>query len=355
MNKKQSEVDIRYDEPMKDHTTFKVGGPADCYVCPSDKIFASFCADLLNRAKKAEIPVFILGGGANIVVSDNGIRGIVLDSGGWKGEMAGDPLQITTKLPAHEEELILKSGTTLDGAANIAAGKGLSGLEFLAGMPGTIGGAVWMNARCYGKEMADVLKWVEVIVREQITEKNEYVVKKLDIINRRIPDSQLPVSDFRLPAPDSFDYKQSPFQKMDCLILSAAFRLEKGSKEKISAEMEKNIKDRRDKGHYLFPCAGSVFKNNRDFGKPAGQIIDELGLKGYQIGGARIAPFHGNFIINTGNASSADIRALVNHITAKVNASLGFMPEPEIIFVGDDNPENAQSLKKKLKQFIILP
>jgi len=324
---------------VKRHTTFKVGGSADCYVCPSGEGFVSFCIGLLNRAKAAGIPLFILGGGANIVVSDKGFRGIVLDTSAWKGEILAASQHVTQA--SHEEELILKSGTTPDEAANIASEKSLSGLEFLAGMPGTIGGAVWMNARCYGKETADVLKRAEIAFREQGTINNEqktesnengniseYVVKKVYIENKQIINNQLSII-------NSFDYKLSPFQKMDCLILSAAFKLEKGDKEKIYLKMEKNRQDRRDKGHYLFPCAGSAFKNNREFGKPTGQIIDELGLKGLQIGGAQVAPFHGNFLINTGNASASDIRALVDEVTSRVKAALGLTLEPEILFVGD--------------------
>ena len=335
--KKQNpcEVIIRYDEPMKEHTTFKTGGPADCYVCPSGEGFTSFCAGLLNLSKAAEIPLFILGGGANIVVSDKGIRGIVLDTSSFRGEVPRTWNEECSKDASEEETLIFKSGTALDEAANTAASKSLSGLEFLAGMPGTVGGAVWMNARCYGKEMADVLKWAEIAVSDRRTANGEYVVRKLEINDKKIPGSQLPVPDSGFSIINSFDYKYSPFQKMDCLIFSAAFNLLKGDKDRILTEMARNRQDRQEKGHYLFPCAGSVFKNNRGFGKPTGQIIDEFGLKGLQTGGAQIAPFHGNFIINTGNACAADIRALVDEVTKRIKAAAGFTLETEILFVGE--------------------
>jgi UDP-N-acetylmuramate dehydrogenase len=287
---------------MKDHTTFRVGGLVDCWLCPGGEGFTSFCKELLNRAATAEIPVFVLGGGANIVVSDNGIRGIVLDTGLWS----------TESFPQmSEEEFVFKSGTVIDKAVELSAAVGFGGLEFLAGMPGTIGGAVWMNARCYGGEIADVLSWAEIICKEQ----GSYVVK-------------------RIFAGQGFGYKLSPFQKMDCLIINAAFKLKKDDKEKLLAVIAKYRKDRQEKGHYLFPCAGSVFKNNHDFGKPTGQLIDELGLKGYKVGGAQIAPFHGNIIINTGNASAKDIRSLVNDVAEKVKTATGFVLEPEIIFAG---------------------
>jgi len=303
------EVTIRCNEAMSEHTTFKIGGPADYWIAPDGEGFYSFCVTLLNNAKAASIPVFILGGGANIVVSDKGIRGIVLDMCAWNGESVWS-------LCTGEDELVLKSGTSIDEAADTALASGLSGLEYLAGMPGSIGGAVWMNARCYGSEVSDNLSWAEIISINK--GESEYSVKRIN--NGKGV---------------GFGYKKSPFQEMDCLILSAAFQLKKGNKEEILLKMEENRQDRQEKGHYLFPCAGSAFKNNRDFGKPTGQIIDELGLKGLKKGGAQIAPFHGNIIINTGNASANDVYELVNEITSCVKQKTGFILEPEIIFAGD--------------------
>jgi UDP-N-acetylmuramate dehydrogenase len=303
------EVSVRYNEPMKDHTTFKVGGPADCLISAGCEGFTRFCINVLSCCRYEKIPVFILGGGANIVVSDKGIRGIVLDMGAWTGESVSDSYS--------EGEMVFKSGTSMDEAVDTACAAGFSGLEFLAGMPGTLGGAIWMNARCYGSEIADVLNWVEVISREQET-KNEYVIKKIDIEDT-----------------SGFAYKQSPFQKMDCIILNAAFKLKKGDKEKMLVKTNEYRNDRKEKGHYLFPCAGSAFKNNRNFGKPSGQIIDELGFKNFQIGGAQIAPFHGNIVINKDNAAATDIRTLMNEIASKVKEKTGFILEAEILFVGE--------------------
>jgi len=303
-------VCVREDAPMKDHTTFKVGGPADCLLSPEGEGFTSFCINVLNRCRAEKIPIFVLGGGANIVVSDKGIRGIVLDMGAWKGEN-------TQVINSEKDEILFKSGTSIDEAVNISCAAGLGGLEFLAGMPGTVGGAVWMNARCYGGEIADVLSWVEIISCAQVTE-SKYVIERVENKDGA-----------------GFAYKKSPFQEMDCVILNASFKLEKGDKEKMLIKTTEYRKDREEKGHYLFPCAGSAFKNNRDFGKPTGQIIDELGLKNRQIGGAQIAPFHGNIIINTGNASASDIRALVDETAIKVKEKTGFTLEPEILFVGE--------------------
>jgi len=294
------DLDIRYGEPMADHCTFKVGGPADCFLRPSGDGLPAFAAALLARARAEGVPLFILGGGANIVVADSGVRGIVLDMGGWIG-----------KARHGEKRLRFRSGTSLDEAVEVAASAGLSGMEFLAGMPGSIGGAVWMNARCYGKEVSDLLDETEVID-----------------FSRYVPEQ------FRLPTdPREFGYKRSPFQSRRMLILSALFRLESREIGSIRAEMDRYRRDREDKGHYNFPSAGSVFKNNPAFGKPTGKIIDELGLRGQRIGGAQVAPWHGNMIVNTGGATAADIHALTEELAAKVKSATGFDLEPEIIFV----------------------
>jgi len=302
------EIDFYYNEPLKEHTTFKVGGPADCLLSPKGKGLRNFCVNILNSCRAQNVPVFTLGGGANIVVSDKGIRGIALDMSEWKNENGS--------LYFYKGEIVFKSGTNIDEAVNTLCDAGFSGFEFFAGMPGTIGGAVWMNARCYEREIADVLSSAEVINCDNEF-KSSYAIHKVE---KNAPD---------------FAYKQSPFQKMDCVIISASFKLKKGNKEEILDSAKKYREDREKRGHYLFPSAGSAFKNNRDFGKPTGQIIDELGLKSRQIGGAQIAPFHGNIIINTGGASANDIRALVDETAQEVKKKTGFTLEPEILFVGE--------------------
>ena len=293
-------ADIRLNEPMAAHTTFQVGGPADCWVRPEGDGFPDFAAALIRDARAGAAPVFVLGGGANLVVAGRGIRGIVLDTGGWAGGSRNGG------------RMVFRSGTTLDDAAEAAADAGLSGLEFLAGMPGSIGGAVWMNARCYGRDIAGILSAAEIL---DCSGGGTILTLPLD---RK-----------------DFAYKKSPFQSRDCLILSATFNLAPGDTTAIRAEMESHRRDREAKGHYRYPSAGSAFKNNRAFGKPTGQIIDELGLCGLRSGGAQIAPFHGNIIVNTGGATAADIRALVTEVASRVQAAAGFSLEPEILFVGD--------------------
>ncbi|MDR0455432.1 MAG: UDP-N-acetylmuramate dehydrogenase [Treponema sp.] len=297
------DIEVRYNEPMTTHSSFRTGGPADCWIRPSGENFPAFAAALLAAAHAGHIPVFVLGGGSNILVADAGIRGIVLDSGGWTGETGGK---------RQEGLLEFRAGTSLDAAAEIAAETGLSGLEFLAGIPGSIGGAVWMNARCYGQEIADVLAETESIV-----------------FSGSAPECTRQSADKA-----EFSYKRSPFQSRDALILSASFHLRPGEAPQIRALMDSHRRDREAKGQYRYPSAGSVFKNNPDFGKPTGQIIDELGLCGLRTGGAQVAPWHGNFIINTGGACAADIRALIDEVAARVKTAVGFDLEPEILFVG---------------------
>jgi UDP-N-acetylmuramate dehydrogenase len=297
--------ELRYDEPMSRHTTFKVGGNADVWVRPEKGIFPSYAAKLLEAAEEEGISVFVLGGGANVVVGDNGLRGIVLDTGAWQG--MDNPI---------ESEAVgmfvvrILSGTPVDSIADQLAAKGLSGLEFLAGMPGSVGGAIWMNARCYEKSISDVLVETEVLNEAH----RKYVIP------------------FR---PEDFSYKKSPFQERKVFILSGSFFLQARELKEMREEMAFYRRDREEKGHYRFPSAGSAFKNNRAFGGPTGKIIDELGLRGLSVGGAQVAPWHGNIIINTGGASAADIRQLMAEVARRVKEERGFDLESEILYIGE--------------------
>jgi len=295
---------LRFDEPMSAHCTIKTGGKADAWVRPAKGIFPSYASRLLKAAKEEGIPVFVLGAGANVVVSDRGFRGIVLDSGAWEG----------VEEPEKEGEkpfsVMALSGTPVDSLADDLAARGLSGLEFLAGMPGSVGGAVWMNARCYEKSVSDALLDTEILNEEFDREK--------------IP--------FRA---EDFSYKKSSFQQREVLILSARFTVQPSESTDIRKEMEGYRQDRREKGHYRFPSAGSAFKNNRDFLEPTGRIVDKLGLRGLSVGGAQVAPWHGNLIINTGNATASDIKALMNEVARRVKEERGFDLESEILFIGE--------------------
>ena len=202
------------------------------------------------------------------------------------------------------------SGTSVDGLTSRLAERGLSGLEFLAGMPGSVGGAVWMNARCYEKSVSDVLLETEIL------DENCH--------RQRVPFQA-----------EGFSYKKSPFQSREVLILSARFAVQFRESQDIHKEIASYRQNRTDKGHYRFPSAGSAFKNDRDFGESTGRIIDQLGLRGLSIGGAQIAPWHGNIIINIGNAIASDIRILMGEVVRRVKEARGFDLESEILFVGD--------------------
>ncbi len=302
MEKINTETDftgrIRFGEPLRDHTTFRVGGPADVWVQPAGPSVPAYAKVLLWHARSQGIPVFILGGGANLVVADRGIRGIVLDLCAWSGlSFSGTTVRIL-------------AGTDLDRAAALCAERGLGGLEFFAGMPGTLGGAVWMNARCYDHSISDVLSETDILD------------DRLELVSapRRAED---------------FAYKKSPFQGMDCLILSARFKLSPRPAEDQRMDMARCRRDRLAKGHYRLPSAGSAFKNDYAYGQPMGRVIDQLGLRGLQIGGARVADWHGNIIVNTGGATASDIRDLTRVLAEKIMKSLGLRAECEILFAGD--------------------
>ena len=293
--------DIRYDEPMFKHTTFKVGGNADVFIRPPKDIFLSYAAKLLKAAKGEGIPVFILGAGANILVSDRGIRGIVLDTGSFNGiEKSEKPSLSVT----------VDSGALVDDLVSSLADMGLSGLEFLAGLPASVGGAVWMNARCYEKSVSDVLVETEIL--------NENFEREIIPFNG-----------------EHFAYKKSPFQNREVLILKARFAVESGEPREMLKEMTRYRRDRDEKGHYRFPSAGCFFKNDRAFNDPTGKIIDKLKLCGLSIGGARVAPWHGNIIVNTGNAAAKDIRLLAEEVAKRVKEEHGFELQSEILFAGD--------------------
>ena len=331
---------IRYDEPMFRHTTLKVGGRADVWVRPAKDIFPVFTAKLLKAAREEGIPVFILGAGANIVVSDRGIRGIVLDTGAYRGIGKREEREISHEEAVKESALSKNTssrgeenfqalkvkrekaffsisalcGTSVDGLASRLAQRGLSGLEFLAGLPATVGGAVWMNARCYERAISDVL------IETEILDEN--------FQRQTVP--------FRS---EDFSYKKSPFQGRENLILSARFAVQFGESLDIEKKISGYRQDRSEKGHYRYPSAGSAFKNNTAFGDPTGKIIDQLGLRGLGIGGAQVAPWHGNIIINRGNALASDIRSLIDELARRVKKERGFNLESEILFVGDWDTE----------------
>lgn len=291
---------VALSEPMSRHTTFQVGGPADLFVTPAG---AQDLVEILDLSDSNGIPLFILGGGANILVADAGIRGIVVDMSRFD--------RIETKRDADGSTIFVAgSGMPVSDASDRAADLGLAGLGFLFSMPGSVGGAVWMNARCYGFSVSDILAYADII--DEDNELERYY-----------------------PRPEDFDYKVSPFQTRRMIILEAAFRLADGDGSKIRREMMEIRADRESKGHFAAPCAGSVFKNNHAFGAPSGKLIDSIGLRGHRIGGAKLSDLHANIIVNTGSATASDIRALMDFIHESVREKLGFDLDREVLLVGD--------------------
>ena len=284
---------MRFDEPLSLHSTFKIGGSADVYAVPSG---INDLEALLSAVRSHSVPYFILGGGANILFSDIGFSGIVID------------MLSFNNVSVNGTSLLSGAGVPFSRLSEIARDNSLSGLEFFYGMPGTAGGSIYMNARCYGSSVSDILSRVTYI------------------------DSKGSVGEYKTSQKD-FGYKISPFQDKGFIITAAEFQLEKGSMDNLSEKMSGFKNERVEKGHYLYPCAGSVFKNNREFGQPSGKIIDSLGLRSYSIGGAMISPLHANIIVNKGNASSNDVRELISFVEDKVYKTYGFKLEKEIIFI----------------------
>lgn len=299
------DIIVTENEEMSRHFSFKVGGVTPLLVEPETTESLIEC---LNLAESEKVPYFILGGGTNIVFSDNGFDGAVISTSRL------NKIEITA---SEGENVTVRAlcGAQMNAIVNFCTNNVLSGMEEFCGLPGTCGGAAYMNARCFNREISDVAGNIEYAdscgVNSTYTQKTQG------------PDKTL------------WSYKKSPFTDTKRVVLAVEFKLrrEDGSKAAQIAEKTASfMKERVDKGHFKFPCAGSVFKNNHDFGAPTGQIVDSLGLKGTAVGGAQVAPFHGNIIINTGAATASDIKALVELVKREVREKKGFELEEEIIF-----------------------
>lgn len=287
---------VAFNEPMSCHTSFKIGGPADVLLTPGTMEELLSCLQII---KEYRLPHFFLGGGTNILVSDKGIRGVIIHTGKLN--------RISTTA---DGTLTAQAGAQVEHVCNAAAESGLSGLEFICGMPGSIGGALWMNARCYGGSLSDILDSATVITR-----------------NFELETVQYNTSDF--------GYKRSPFQTMQGCIWDVTLKLSVGDQGEIRSKMSENQQDRKEKGHYSYPSAGSLFKNNREFGAPTGRILDDLGLKGKRIGGAAIAPYHANIFINENNATACDVLSLIRLAVETAFEKKQLRLEPEVRLVGE--------------------
>lgn len=288
-------ADIPYikDEPMSRHTSFRIGGPCKLFVSPES---SEGFVDSYELAKQHGISVYVLGRGSNVLFEDCGFDGIVLST------------EKLSSVTIDGNRLIAGSGASFTHIAAVARDAGLSGLEFAYGIPGSVGGAVYMNAGAYGGEVSDCLASSTAFVAD---------------------DSRIICVEGK---DHNFGYRTSIYkQKGNCVILSAEFELERGNVEDIRAKMEDLMGRRKSKQPLEYPSAGSVFK--RPKGYFVGQMIEELGLKGHSVGGAQISEKHAGFIINKDKATCKDVKDLIAFVKEKVKESYGVDLECEVIFV----------------------
>lgn len=283
------------DEPMSRHTTFRIGGTADAFWTPAD---ADELTAGLKLLKDSGTAVTILGNGSNVLVKDKGIRGCVVSLAAPMSEVVIEGTRITAG-----------AGAILGVVSNKAAEAGLTGLEFAVGIPGSIGGAVYMNAGAYGGEIKDVLDSVTAL---------------------------LPSGELRKFGRDEFDfgYRHSIFQENEAIIISAELVLAPGDREASRRQMNDIQAKRREKQPLELPSAGSTFK--RPPGYFAGTLIDQTGLKGYTVGGAQVSEKHAGFVVNRGGATAADVIQLMNDVSEKIYAVHGVRLEPEVKIIGEE-------------------
>lgn len=288
------EACVLVDEPMSAHTTFRVGGPADYFVTVKD---AHEIGEILKLCKEMDIPFFLLGNGSNLLVGDQGCRGIVVQTQKDMGIIRVEG----TKIRAGAGALLSKIGAE-------ALANGLTGFEFAAGIPGTLGGACVMNAGAYGGEMKDILAEVTVLTAEG--EEKVIPAKELEL-----------------------GYRTSIILKNGYIVVEAVVQLEKGDPTAIRTRMDELREQRVTKQPLDYPSAGSTFK--RPEGHFAGKLIQDAGLRGFQVGGAQVSEKHCGFVINKDHATAADIVSLMEQVSAKVEEQFGVKLEPEVKRIGE--------------------
>lgn len=282
-------------EPMRKHTTFRVGGEADFFVMPT----IAQIPEVVSLVKECELALTVIGNGSNLLVGDRGIRGVVLELGNHANALSIDPQSAVVEAEA---------GVLLSVVANQAARACLTGLEFAAGIPGSLGGGVYMNAGAYGGELKDVIETVTVLTRDgQILER---VKEQLDL-----------------------SYRHSRMMENDEIILKARLQLATGQQDEIYAKMEELKQKRIEKQPLEYPSAGSTFK--RPEGYFAGKLIEDAGLRGFRIGDAQVSEKHCGFVINRGNATAADVLELMKQVDEKVQQKFGVPLEPEVRILGE--------------------
>lgn len=284
---------IFMEEPMKKHTTFRVGGPADVLVQPDETALAA----ILALCRQYHVSYSFIGNGSNLLVGDKGIRGVVIEMTDPMGNIEVDGTKITAQ-----------AGAMLSKIANTAASNGLGGMEFAAGIPGSVGGAVVMNAGAYGGEMKDIIE--KVYVLDENGAQLELDRDALDL-----------------------GYRHSCIPEKKYIVTKVVLELVPRNEAEIRSEMKELNEKRAEKQPLQYPSAGSTFK--RPEGYFAGKLIMDAGLRGYQVGGAQVSEKHCGFVINKGDATAADICQLMRDVSDKVQAQFGVVLEPEVKMIGE--------------------
>lgn len=288
------EKNILKDEPMSAHTTFRIGGPADYFAMPSS---AEEIRRIVSLCIEQEVPYYIIGNGSNLLVGDKGFRGVII-------QIFKNMRDIRTE----GETVTAQAGALLSKVAAAAYDAGLTGFEFASGIPGTLGGAVRMNAGAYGGEMSQVLKSADVLTAEG------------EVLT-------IPVEEMKM------GYRTSIVSRMDYVVLGAQLVLSRGSKEDIRAKMDELKEKRVSKQPLEFGSAGSTFK--RPEGYFAGKLIEDAGLRGFRIGNAQVSEKHCGFVINRGGATAAEVAELMAHIIRRVEETSGVRLQPEVKKIGE--------------------
>lgn len=288
------ETRVQEQEPMSRHTTFRLGGNADYLV---DAKNADEVKALIDLCKRENVPFYVIGNGSNLLVGDKGYRGVIIRI-----------FKHMNEVWVKENVVYAQAGALLSKIANAALAESLTGFEFAAGIPGTLGGAVVMNAGAYGGELKDVLQWAEVVTDDG------------EILRLSVEELEL-------------GYRTSIIVKKGYVVLGGAIQLQKSDKDKIKAQMD-DLKERRiTKQPLEYPSAGSTFK--RPEGYFAGKLIQDAGLQGFQVGGAQVSEKHCGFVINKENATAADVLSLIEQVSEQVEAEFGVRLEPEVKCIGE--------------------
>lgn len=285
---------VLFEEPMSNHTTFRIGGPAEVFLMPESY---EQIRSALALCREEGLPYFVLGNGSNLLVSDSGYRGVIIQMDRNMGD-----------IELKGTEIRACAGALLSSVAAAARKASLTGFEFAGGIPGTLGGAVVMNAGAYGGEMKDVLREVTVMTKEG------------DI--RVIPSDRLELG-----------YRTSIIKKAGYLVLEAVISLEKGDPQAIQEKTKELASKRTEKQPLDYPSAGSTFK--RPEGYFAGKLIMDSGLRGFRVGGAQVSEKHCGFVINTGGATAKDVKELIDHVIRTVKEKYNITLEPEVKFLGE--------------------